>query len=413
MAGLLGDSWDDPRTMASLLGAAGLLSGGNFGQAMGRGLLGYQQVMGNAQEMEMKKREMAQREQFQAAQMEEMRAQAQQRQMQAQELQRKAQQELAKRQALPSIMGAPVSGDAFMPGAPPTGQFNLNAALSAGYGPDEITKLQGLTNLGKQKVARTMEVDDGQGGKKIIQLDEYGQPVGEGMAGYVPPTFHGLGGMTGIFQGPKQIGSLAHTQTPDSVASNALTRRGQDITVRGQDLTDARLRDQNATAATGNLSKVETDLRKEFGDLPEVKKYKNAYPAYAAIEDAATRNTPQADINLIYGLAKTYDPESVVREGEYATIANSQAIPEWLKGQAQRLAGGGKLSPETKRQILQEAKGRIMTLQNEYDKARNVYEQIAVQRGANPANIFTPIGKPVSRANLRYNPKTGQLEEVK
>ncbi len=41
--GLLGDSWDDPKTQAALNLAAGLLSGGNFGQALGKGLAGYQQ----------------------------------------------------------------------------------------------------------------------------------------------------------------------------------------------------------------------------------------------------------------------------------------------------------------------------------------------------------------------------------
>lgn len=43
MMGLLGDSWDDPKTQAALNLAAGLLSGGNFGQALGKGLAGYQQ----------------------------------------------------------------------------------------------------------------------------------------------------------------------------------------------------------------------------------------------------------------------------------------------------------------------------------------------------------------------------------
>ena len=58
MMGLLGDSWDDPKTQAALNLAAGLLSGGNFGQAMGRGLLGYQESMGKAQEAAYKKEQM-------------------------------------------------------------------------------------------------------------------------------------------------------------------------------------------------------------------------------------------------------------------------------------------------------------------------------------------------------------------
>lgn len=60
-------------------------------------------------------------------------------------------------------------------------------------------------------------------------------------------------------------------------------------------------------------AKAETDLRKEFADLPQVKRFNSALPSYKAIEDAAKRMTPQSDINLVYGIAKLYDPESVVR----------------------------------------------------------------------------------------------------
>lgn len=58
MAGLLGTSWDDPRTMATLNMAAGLLSGGNFGQALGRGLQGYTQSMGAAEDAKLRKMQM-------------------------------------------------------------------------------------------------------------------------------------------------------------------------------------------------------------------------------------------------------------------------------------------------------------------------------------------------------------------
>jgi len=50
MAGLL----DDPDTLAQLSLAAGLLGGGNFGQAASRGLLGYQQSLGAAEDRKQK-----------------------------------------------------------------------------------------------------------------------------------------------------------------------------------------------------------------------------------------------------------------------------------------------------------------------------------------------------------------------
>lgn len=163
--------------------------------------------------------------------------------------------------------------------------------------------------------------------------------------------------------------------------------------------------------------KNENDLRREFADLPEVKNYKSALPAYSAVEDAAKRNTPQSDINLVYGIAKLYDPTSVVREGEYATIANSQSIPERVKGYAQFLSGGGKLTPETKAQLLTEARGRINSFKSEFDGAQNTYSDIVKRRGGDTRNVFTPIGAatikpPEAPKAMRYNPATGKLEEM-
>lgn len=172
--------------------------------------------------------------------------------------------------------------------------------------------------------------------------------------------------------------------------TNDAANRG--VTIRGQNLTNERARDANNVASSGNVIKAETDLRKEFADLPEVKNYKAAYPSFQAVKQAATRTGPQADINLIYGIAKLYDPTSVVREGEYATIANSQSIPEKVKSLAQQLAGGGKLTPKTKQDLMKEAASRIGTYETEYQKSKGSYEGVAKQRGADSANVFTDAG---------------------
>lgn len=142
-----------------------------------------------------------------------------------------------------------------------------------------------------------------------------------------------------------------------------------------------------------NTYKNESDLRKEFEGLDPVKNYRLAYPAYSAVKDAASRNTPQADINLVYGIAKLYDPASVVREGEYNTIANSQAIPQRIIGMAKNLAGGGKLTAETKAQLIQEAEGRLAALEGEYSKTHGTYKGIVERNQFNPQNIFSPIGR--------------------
>lgn len=185
-------------------------------------------------------------------------------------------------------------------------------------------------------------------------------------------------------------------------------RASEVLTARGQNLVSDRAREANVIANQGNVVKTETDLRKEFADLPEVKRYKAAYPSFKAIEDAAKTANPQADINLIYGLAKLYDPESVVREGEYATIANSQAIPERVKSIAQSLMGGGKLTPETKRQIIEQARNRMAGFEGEYSKAQESYGNIAKGRGARTENVTPKVGEPVQPP---AGPKAGIVQD--
>jgi hypothetical protein len=191
--------------------------------------------------------------------------------------------------------------------------------------------------------------------------------------------------------------------TPDANArlSSDTSRANNQASVGASYANAAATRDvaqSNRDAAKTNASYAsEQGLRKEFEALPEVKNYKQAMPAYEAVVDAATRNTPQADINLVYGIAKLYDPNSVVREGEYATVANSPNIPEKVKGYAQYLAGGGRLSPETKKQIIDEAKGRMGSFDQQFQAARKDYESISKNSGVDVGRVFPSAPRALSQ----------------
>jgi len=184
------------------------------------------------------------------------------------------------------------------------------------------------------------------------------------------------------------------TSRANNAATNATTQRGQNMT-------DARQRDQNQINASGKITEASTQLRKEFEQLPEVKNFKQALPAYNGIEDAAARSSPQADINLVYGIAKLYDPNSVVREGEYATVANSPNVPERVKGYIQYVQGGGKLSQKTKDQILTEARSRMQAFEDQYTGARTNYEDIAKRSGGDPTLLFPAEQKSVIRTKTK------------
>jgi hypothetical protein len=187
------------------------------------------------------------------------------------------------------------------------------------------------------------------------------------------------------------VNSVKNTQSPNNIATVGASYANAAAT---RDMAQSNRDAANIQAGFKN----EQSVREEFNGLPEIKNYKQAFPAYKAIKDAAGRNTPQSDINLVYGIAKLYDPTSVVREGEYSTVANSPNIPERVKGYAQYLAGGGKLSPETKKQIVAEAESRIGTYKAEHDKARSTYNDIVKQRGMNPNTVLPAMGDASSGA---------------
>lgn len=210
---------------------------------------------------------------------------------------------------------------------------------------------------------------------KVSSVNVGGQTITQG----VDPV---SGRVTQLAARDNTVSPDAQLQSQTSIANNIRTTNA---------MKDNAQATRDAAKTTSGI-KNEQDLRKEFEGLPEVKSYKQAFPALAAIRDAAKRNTTQSDINIVYGLAKLYDPNSVVREGEYATVANSPNIPERLKGYAQYLQGGGRLTPEVKAQILAEAEGRAKTYADEANKARSSYEEIARRNNLDPRNVFTNMG---------------------
>lgn len=252
---------------------------------------------------------------------------------------------------------------------------------------DAIKKIAESVSWGAPEVARTIEGRDAQGRPVTLQFDKQGRQIGEGVQQWKAPEKVDTGGQVQFIDPVSltKLSELAKTNSPDALL-------GANVTMRGQNMTDARSRDANAISSGNKLTEQETAMRKEFEGLPEVKSYKQAFPAYSGIVDAAKRSTPMADINMVYGLAKLYDPNSVVREGEYATVANSPTIPERVKGWAQYIGGGGKLTDQVKRQILAEAQGRIGSYEAEASKARDSFTGIVKRNGLNPDNVFASFG---------------------
>lgn len=250
--GLLGDSFEDPRTVGLLSLVQSLTSNRRPLQGLSGGLLGYSQAIAAGKQA--KQQEELKRLQMEQAQM----ALAQQKRAQEQQaLQDKF------RQSIPSPMmagaqsalaggGGPTMANAEqMPAVDPNAQL-LHGALQAGL----IDPVQYLSAQQKQraKIKEFANVRMPDGSVQIVGLDEYGQPVKTGQTPFKEAVNIDQGGSIGRLDpiSNKLIAQFAKTNTPDALL-------GANVTMRGQNLTDARSREQNAISREAQQSQIVND----------------------------------------------------------------------------------------------------------------------------------------------------------
>lgn len=234
MAGLLGDSWDDPRTMAALQMASGLLASGGPSrqpQNLGVGLLGglqqYQGVMDNARRQKMLEQQMQMQQDDFGLRKQEFGLREQERQT-----------VIAEKQRLTQIAQ---QRDQYLAGLAAGNPLNPAEAFRFGITPEHAKSLVESGNWGRP-VVRTWKQVRGPNGVVEIGLDEYGQPVqGAQQTPFIKPDMLNLGDRQMAID-PTQVQpgqQFGMGVSPD-------TRFSAGVTMRGQNMTDARAREQNA-----------------------------------------------------------------------------------------------------------------------------------------------------------------------
>lgn len=138
------------------------------------------------------------------------------------------------------------------------------------------------------------------------------------------------------------------------------------------------------------LAEFEQSLRKEFNGLDQTKQLAKALPAIESAMDTIDRDTLASDLNLVFAVGKTFDPESVVREGEQVTIANAQALPDRLVGMIKAANGGSRLSAETRQALLTELQSRANAMFGGTIAQADQFRSMASEAGARPNNVVNP-----------------------
>jgi len=258
-----------------------------------------------------------------------------------------------------AIEGGAKSYIDFIKGQETTKQTNLGntvgAFIAQGIDPSTLTpdELKGIAD--KLKVSTSdiiaqykQKEFESQSAQREQELKN-NQPfeLSEGQARFV------YNPQTGKFD---KVASVGKTYAPNSGGGNNGANGGI------YDLLDYRT--ANAVIAQGN----------SFGTSDIVKKYNNIVGASNLIAGIDPNTTNPAEHQaIVYNFAKALDPDSVVREGEYATVKKySQNLLSKYKGEIkQAIAGTGFLSPQAIKDIQAATDNRIKAYEPQYQNLRN------------------------------------------
>lgn len=135
------------------------------------------------------------------------------------------------------------------------------------------------------------------------------------------------------------------------------------------------------------------DLRSEY--TKSTKDYEQALVGYNKVVQGANNPSAAGDIALIFGYMKTLDPNSTVREGEYATAQSAGSVPQSIAALYNRIVSGERLTQSQRADFATQAKNQFSVYQERKKVADQFYTGIAERNQVSPGDVLVPYGEPL------------------
>jgi hypothetical protein len=133
----------------------------------------------------------------------------------------------------------------------------------------------------------------------------------------------------------------------------------------------------------------EKQLREEF--TKATKDFVTIRNAYSTIQKSATLGSAAGDMALIFGLMKMYDPNSVVRETEYATAENARGVPDSIANSWNKLLNGERLTEGQRAEFAATAQHLYNVHEGYYNRSSEQFGGLADQYGVNRGNVVSDL----------------------
>jgi len=137
---------------------------------------------------------------------------------------------------------------------------------------------------------------------------------------------------------------------------------------------------------------VEGKLRSEF--LRESKQFSEISSAFTRVTAAAEDPSAAGDLALIFNFMKMQDPDSVVRESEFATAQNAGGVDDRTRAFFNRIRSGQRLSAKQRADFVDRSK-RLLEAQGKGQTQRDKeFRRLAASQGVSPDNVVIELRPP-------------------
>lgn len=134
---------------------------------------------------------------------------------------------------------------------------------------------------------------------------------------------------------------------------------------------------------TAGLRKEYTSSSKSFGVV------RDYYRRMLEADDSGA-----GDISLVFAYMKTLDPDSAVRETEYANAENTAGVPDKIRNIYNRAMNGERLAEGQRAQFKEQAKGLYDAQHATQMRQKAAYGEIASRAGADPRDVLDQVYAP-------------------
>lgn len=132
---------------------------------------------------------------------------------------------------------------------------------------------------------------------------------------------------------------------------------------------------------------AEKTLRSEFDD--QTKGFKTVANSFKKIREVAENPSAAGDISLLTAYMKMLDPNSTVREGEFATAQNAAGVPEKVRAYFNGAISGQRLTPATRSDFLKQAENVYRAEESGYNNTFDRYTGLAQSYKVDPKNVIS------------------------